>query len=603
MQQPGINKVLATTLMALSGLIIATVSPAQTHVDAGQEETPEPVRRVQRLGDAIGENEWRPDLSPPPPAERSAQMPRLPDEMQQEQLTALLSALAANPADQSAQTQLEALLQDVLLQASAAIDAGEPGPAGALLDVIQAVSPGLSGYAATRTRLQALSQLKRRLEAARAAMESGRVDGPGDDSALFLYRQIADEFPANDEARAGLLNVQQDMLSRAIRHAVDADFDAAERLLDSAATIIDEHGEWEQARAVITNIKAGNAELLETRAMQLMRAGDFSAAERVLIDLIALGGQERTVRQLRQRLEEARHYGGFETGQVIRDPFLNADFVTPELVVIPTGSYLIGSSSSEKGHADAEGPQQRVTFRRGFAIGLHEVSVAEFSEFVKGSGYRTDAERMGRSTVYDTFSGRLTEKSGVDWRLNFEGKPARPEDPVIHVSWNDAHAYVSWLANGTGKPYRLPSEAEFEYALRAGSNTQYWWGRGAPIRVVENITGERDSSGPRRVWAEAFPGYGDKYWGPAPVSSFEPNPFGLYDMGGNVSEWVGDCWHDNYVRAPVDGSAWINPGCDQRVIRGGHWASLPSQTRSAYRRYAAPDFHDPRVGIRIARDL
>ena len=187
--------------------------------------------------------------------------------------------------------------------------------------------------------------------------------------------------------------------------------------------------------------------------------------------------------------------------------------------------------------------------------------------------------------------------------MDYEGKPAQPRDPVIHVSWNDAQAYVNWLATGTGKPYRLPSEAEFEYVLRAGGNTQYWWGNASPSKVVENITGERDSSHSRRFWAEAFPGYGDKFWGPAPVASFEPNPFGLYDMGGNVSEWVLDCWHDTYVRAPVDGSAWINPGCDQRVIRGGHWASLPNQTRSAYRRYAAPDYHDARVGFRIARDL
>jgi formylglycine-generating enzyme required for sulfatase activity len=101
----------------------------------------------------------------------------------------------------------------------------------------------------------------------------------------------------------------------------------------------------------------------------------------------------------------------------------------------------------------------------------------------------------------------------------------------------------------------------------------------------------------------AFPNYTDKYWGPAPVASFSPNPFGLYDIGGNVAEWVRDCWHDSYVRAPVDGSAWINPGCGDRVIRGGYWASSPENTRSPYRLFAKPDYRDSRTGFRIAKDL
>jgi formylglycine-generating enzyme required for sulfatase activity len=434
-------------------------------------------------------------------------------------------------------------------------------------------------------------------------MDEGRVDLPEDNSAWFFYRWVADRYPEIEEAQNGLIAVQQDMLVRAIQHAVEMDFDAAELLLEIAASVIDEQNQQEQARTVIASLKTSRVKMLESRAMQLMYSGDFNAAERVLIDLIALGGQEETVTKLRVDLEDARNYGGFKAGQIIQDTFVNAEFRTPESVVIPTGSYLIGSSGREKGRADNEGPQQRVTFQRGFAMGRHEVSVAEFGVFIEASGYRTEAERSGRSTVYDANSGRLTEKEDVDWQMGYEGSPAGPEDPVIHVSWNDAQAYMNWLANGTGKPYRLPSEAEFEYALRAGSNTQYWWGNASPSSVVENLTGERDSSHSRRFWAEAFTGYGDKFWGPAPAASFEPNPFGLYDMGGNVSEWVRDCWHDTYVRAPVDGSAWINPGCPQRVIRGGHWASLPIQTRSAYRRHAAPDYHDARVGFRIARDL
>jgi len=186
---------------------------------------------------------------------------------------------------------------------------------------------------------------------------------------------------------------------------------------------------------------------------------------------------------------------------------------------------------------------------------------------------------------------------------NFEGREAENNDPVIHVSWNDAAAYANWLAGGTGKSYRLPSEAEFEYALRGGTSSPYWWGDASPARVVENLTGEGDSSRSRRRWSTFFEGYGDHYWGPAPVGSFEVNPYGIYDIGGNVGEWVRDCWHETYIRAPLDGSSWVNPGCKLRVIRGGYWASSPDQTRAAFRLSALPDRRDARIGFRIARDL
>lgn len=451
--------------------------------------------------------------------------------------------------------------------------------------------------------LDALAEIQRHLAAAREAMAAGRVDQPEDNSAWFFYRQVLAQDPANEEAQLGLAVVRQDLLARAVEYAGDLDFDAAERLLQDAAMVLEDQGPVDVVRDAISKIKTDRAAMLETQAMQAMDAGEFSSAERKLVDLIALGGQRDRVKQLRQRLEEARIYGGFKPGQVISDHFTIAGIWAPESVVIPTGSFLMGSKSKESGRSESEGPQHRVTFRRGFAIGQREVSVAEFGAFVSMSGFRTDAQRTGQSTVYDPYSGRLTERNKVSWEMDYEGNPAGPGDPVIHVSWDDAQAYVNWLADGTGKTYRLPSEAEFEFALRAGSKTRYWWGNASPSRVVENLTGDGDNSRSRRFWAMAFSTYNDKFWGPAAVMSFEPNPYGLFDMGGNVSEWVRDCWHDTYVRAPVDGSAWINPGCNQRVIRGGHWASLPEQTRSAYRRFAKSDYHDARVGFRIARDL
>jgi formylglycine-generating enzyme required for sulfatase activity len=175
--------------------------------------------------------------------------------------------------------------------------------------------------------------------------------------------------------------------------------------------------------------------------------------------------------------------------------------------------------------------------------------------------------------------------------------------PVIHVSWRDARAYANWLAERTGLGYRLPTEAEFEYALRARSQSRYWWGERSPETPLENLTGDADLSPNGANWSVAFARYSDGHWGPAPVGSFPANPFGLHDMAGNVMEWTEDCWHDSFVRAPSDGSAWVNPGCGERVIRGGSWSSTPEMSRSAYRLAGSETSNDIRVGFRVARDL
>ena len=174
---------------------------------------------------------------------------------------------------------------------------------------------------------------------------------------------------------------------------------------------------------------------------------------------------------------------------------------------------------------------------------------------------------------------------------------------MIHVSAQDAANYAHWLAEQTGQSYRLPSEAEFEYMLRAGSTGPFPWGEGRPPAGAGNFTGARDQSPGGRHWRNAFEGYGDDAWGPARVGSYSPNAYGLHDVAGNVSEWVADCWHDSYRRAPVDGTAWVNPGCEDKVVRGGSWASSPTQTRSAWRLGSDADTTNGRVGFRVVRDI
>ena len=263
----------------------------------------------------------------------------------------------------------------------------------------------------------------------------------------------------------------------------------------------------------------------------------------------------------------------------------------------------MGSPDSESGRNAAEGPQHPVRITRPFALARNEISVAEFRRFVRESGYRSDAEQRGDSNAYDERTGRIVKRSDVSWDNDFQGGRAKSAEPVVHVSWNDAVAYAQWLSNVTGQRYRLPTEAEFEFALRAGTTTAYWWGDAHPSRVVGNLTGEGDRSRSKRTWAKAFANYRDGFWGPAPVARFEANGFGLYDLGSNVSEWTEDCWHQNFLRAPEDGSAWVNRGCTKRVVRGGSWGSEPDQARSAYRLGVAADTGSARVGFRVAREL
>jgi formylglycine-generating enzyme required for sulfatase activity len=443
----------------------------------------------------------------------------------------------------------------------------------------------------------------RLLIAAEKAMQAGRIDQPPGDSAWRYYREVLEVDPGNARALEGLSVVQQTLIDCAMSVARDFDFDSADRLLEDAAQVTQNPDRIEEAQAEIGKLRREHADALEVEAVRAMDAGQFDRAERMLIELIALGDAHNTVNQLRRRLEEARIYGGFRPGQTIRDHFINQGVWTPESVILLAGSFMMGSSAFEDGRRDNEGPRHRVSFRRGFAIGRTEVTVAQFRTFVDLSGYRTDAEKLGHSMVYDHSSGRLMRREGVNWEDDYEGRPAGDDYPVVHVSWNDAYAYVSWLARGTGKRYRLPSEAEFEYALRAGRTTVYWWGDSSPPRRIENLTGEDDVSRSGRRWDSFFEDYSDTFWGPGPVASFGASPFGLHDMGGNVGEWVMDCWHDTYLRAPTDGTAWVNPGCERRVVRGGYWASSPAQARSAYRLSADPGRSDARIGFRIARDL
>ena len=240
----------------------------------------------------------------------------------------------------------------------------------------------------------------------------------------------------------------------------------------------------------------------------------------------------------------------------------------PELVIVPSGSFTMGSPGSEPERADSEAPQHKVTIAKPFAAGRFAVTFAEWDACLAAGGcggYKPEDQGWGRA-----------------------------DRPVINVSWDDAKAYVSWLSKKTGQSYRLLSEAEREYATRAGTTAPFWWGASVtPDKANYNGTYVYSGGGKKGEYREKT----------VPVKSFESNAWGLHQVHGNVREWVEDCWHDSYTGAPADGSAWTNESCGGRVLRGGSWRSHPQFLRSAYRSSMTSDSRSNVAGCRVARTL
>ncbi len=264
----------------------------------------------------------------------------------------------------------------------------------------------------------------------------------------------------------------------------------------------------------------------------------------------------------------------------------------PVMVAIPGGSFAMGSPSTEPGRFDSEGPQHGVTLRA-FALGKFDVTSEQFLDFLKETGYQPPpCDRVQKLGWHSPGKGIAHPP--------YVGEP--PHWPAVCLNWKDAQAYIVWLnlkarkarpglVNGPG-PYRLPSEAEWEYAARAGTMTARWWGDDLG-RGNANCNG---CGSP----------YDYRYL--ADVGRFGPNPFGLFGMLGNAWQWTEDCWHDSYAGAPSDGSPWMADGdCMKHVIRGGSWDNLPVYVRSAARSGSKGDGlesdYSSLAGFRLARDL
>ena len=279
--------------------------------------------------------------------------------------------------------------------------------------------------------------------------------------------------------------------------------------------------------------------------------------------LLMASGRKRQAQEqdkARQAAEQRRRE--LEPGRRFRD----CD-ACPELVVVPSGSFRMGSPPGEVSRYDHEGPQHRVTIAEPFAVGIFEVTFREWDACVSGGGCK----------------GHLPDDEG--W--------GRGDRPVLNVNWDDAQAYAGWLSRETGEGYRLLSESEWEYVARAGTTGPFH--TGATISTAQaNYDGNHTyGSGRRGVFRERT----------VPVGSFSPNAFGLHDVHGNVWEWSQDCLNDSYRGAPDDGRSWERGDCSFRVARGGSWLDFPWILRAAYRGMIVSGFRRDNHGFRIARTL
>ena len=520
-----------------------------------------------------------------------------------------MALLKQSPTDTDARTGLQHALAALLVDgdhslAAAGDDIGALRNAHRVAAVARTAAPGDPSVQAFLKRVDTADHLWELNRQAEADLRADQLGETGQGGALARLRAALAVQPGQSRAQQGLAAVESALIRRGEESAAKMDFKAASRWIDIAAAIRHDPNTIADARARIATIRGMRLARLHDEGMQaLLQPDGMRVARGKLADMLRIAGPaDSDVAELRDRIDQVTHYGNFHAGQHFTDA-LKLGARSPEMVVVPHGVFSMGSPDGDDAATDVERPVHDVHFARGFAMSRTEVTVDQFRDFIRASGYRTTATRRGQALVYDERSGNFVRRSGIDWQSAYDGSRADGSLPVIFVSARDAQAYVEWLTSQSGQRYRLPSESEFEYALRAGQRGRYPWGDGSPPPGAGNLTGALDASPGGRHWSDAYANYADGFWGPAPVGRFSANAYDLHDLAGNVSEWVEDCWHDSYRRAPDNGAGWVNPGCRMGIVRGGSWASSPAQTRSAWRAPMDVESTNARIGFRVVREI
>jgi formylglycine-generating enzyme required for sulfatase activity len=257
----------------------------------------------------------------------------------------------------------------------------------------------------------------------------------------------------------------------------------------------------------------------------------------------------------------------------------------PEMVVVPAGSFMMGSPPDEPEREGLREEQVLVSIPRPFAMGAYPVTRGEFAAFVKATGYQVDPG------CYYWTGNTWEERQDTSWQS--PGFVQDDQHPVLCIDLKAAMAYAAWLSSRTERTYRLPSEAEREYATRAGTSTPFWWGS-TIYTDMANYDGRHTYAGGRTgVWRQST----------VRVGSFQPNAWGLYQTHGNVWDWTEDCWNESNPGNSSDGSVRPTGDCRWRVVRGGAWNYAPTYLRAAYRYWNEPENRSSVQGFRVVREL
>lgn len=445
----------------------------------------------------------------------------------------------------------------------------------------EALQTGFAANAAARPG--SVSELLERLEQARGPSEADLRAQEAAEQAARAERETMD---AEAQRRARETEARRRVEAEA-RAAAQAALDRQRREQERLARLAAEEARRvrkEELRRQLAERRVLEAEKARQEAEQVQRK---QAQARAAAAYLAQQQRARVEQAARKQaeLEELMPTPSSPVADlegVLRDRFLDVDAKGPELVLLPTGRFQMGSpeherkiameAGSQKGWLARELPQQWVGIDKPIAMGRYPVTVGEWRAFVRATGWRQSGE--------------------VDWEA--PGFHQTDAHPVVGVNWYDAQHYLRWLSEATGRSYRLPSEAEWEYACRAGTRTAFSFGDGISTDQA-NYDGNFTWNGGAR---------GEYRRGTTPAGMFPANPWGLFDMHGNVWEWVQDVVHDNYEGAPLDGSAWEEGG-DQarRILRGGSWLYNPRYLRSALRNGFSAALSNDIVGFRVVREL
>jgi formylglycine-generating enzyme required for sulfatase activity len=326
-----------------------------------------------------------------------------------------------------------------------------------------------------------------------------------------------------------------------------------------------EDANWQVVRSRIARLAQPTGEPVST-------ARRFAFGNRQLIALGLLTLCALTAASFYAASQYADRSTTSELANLPSNGFMDCDRC-PQMIVIPAGSFVMGSPPAEQGRFENEAPQRKVSFAKPLAVGRFEVTFDEWDACVE--------------------AGSCPSADDLGW--------GKARLPVINVSWTDVQSYLVWLRRVTGKDYRLLTEAEWEYAARAGSASRYGFGdRESDLCTYGNGADQTVKSN-RSGWSVSS--CSDSFERTSPVGSFKPNQFGLYDMHGNVWEWVEDCFVESYSHAKVDGRASTSGDCSVRALRGGAWFSSPSVLRSASRGKATVNTRSFGYGLRVAREL